>query len=145
MLRNEFCNKAAICTKSGLGKMILMSTGCPKATSCSDFIEKREKIKEIVLPLTISCSAEKCHRDNREKVRDECIDCMDLKLGIGLKHRRIEFQFRCLREFCIHEDKDKIDRTCLECEYIRVFSIDRQAWALFRGGKDIKGKSFARK
>ena len=145
MQKNEFCNKATMCKKSGLTKMVLLSTGCTKATACSDFIKRGENIKEKILPLTISCSAEKCHRDNREKTKDECIDCMDLKLGVGNKHRKIEFQFRCVREYCIYENKEKIDKNCLECENIRIFSADRHVWVFFRGGKDLKGNSFARK
>jgi len=145
MRQNEFCNKASVCNKSGLTRMVLLSTGCPKYGSCSDFIKRGEKIKEKVLPLTISCSFGKCHRNEREKVKDDCIDCMELRLGVGKMSKKIEFQFRCLREYCLYSNKEQIDKVCLECEYIRVFSMDKQAWAMFRGGKDLRGNSFAKK
>lgn len=146
MIQNKFCNLAIDCKKSNLTRMLLVANGCPSHSTCEDFIKQGDKVREVVLCLDVSCSLGKCSRDNRERMNDDCIDCLSLRNdNTGGMVRKIEFSSRCLREFCNKPNKTKTDNSCLDCEYLRMFSTQKRAWTSFRGGKDIHGKNFKRK
>jgi len=147
MNQNKFCNLAIDCDKAKLTRMLLVANGCPSYSTCKDFIEQGDKVKEMVLCLNVSCSLTKCSRKNgRDRMKDDCIDCLSLRNDDTANMvRKIEFSSRCLREFCNKPNKTKTDNDCLGCEHLRMFSTEKRAWVSFRGGKDIHGKNFKRK
>lgn len=139
-LLTKHCLRTKICDKSGLSKLVLSTTGCTKYAGCTDFLEKSEKIKDKILLVNVGCTRAKCNRDGRERCKDDCVDCQGFKLDEHGKKRSLELHARCINEYCYH-GKKVIDVECLECLECRLFSIDKQSWASFRGGKDIKGRS----
>lgn len=139
-LLTKHCLRAKICEKSGLSKLVLCTSGCTKYAECEDFLEKNDKIKDKILRVNAGCTKVKCNRDGRERCKDDCVDCQGFKLDEQNRKRALELHARCINEYC-YNGKKEIELKCLDCIECRLFSIDKQAWTSFRGGKDIKGRN----
>jgi hypothetical protein len=139
--RFKFCLKEDVCNKSGLSKRILKLNGCTKHSSCEEFIQKIEKIKEKMLLLkNYVCLKKKCTKEiDIKKINLPCLDCRNLVSSTDSNSNKIEVLARCVDEYC-SKCKNILDLECIDCEKCRLFND--KIWVEFRGGKDLKGNNF---